>query len=78
MHTESQTSGDQSKGEFELKVTCNPCLKRGSEVRGAGTESFISCFYLYEMYENLNVCTLLFHVFSYFLQFSRNRLAGYE
>jgi len=33
---------------------------------------------LYEMYENLNACTLLFHVFSYFLQFSRNRLAGDE
>ena len=30
------------------------------------------------MYENLNACTLLFHVFSYFLQFSRNRLAGDE
>ena len=53
-------------------------MERGSEVRGAGTESFIYCFYLYEMYENLNACTLLFHVFSYFLQFSRNRLGGDE
>jgi len=30
------------------------------------------------MYENLNACTLLFHVFSCFLQFSRNHLAGDE
>ena len=42
MHTESQTSGDQSKGEFELKVTCNPCLEQGSEVRGAGIVPLIA------------------------------------
>jgi len=30
------------------------------------------------MYENLNACILLFHVFSCFLQFSKNHLAGDE
>jgi len=32
----------KSKGEFELKVTCNPCLEQGSEVRGTGIVPLIA------------------------------------
>jgi len=67
----------KSKGEFELKVTFNPCLERGSEVRGVVFDVLDICILCCALFDwNCTICHLFLHCLIKFLGFFQKPPGG--